>query len=171
MDSDKELDVGLKSRTLVILRRVCGRYGVVPTSYVLTGVVKNEPVPQKTSVVTETWRGIYEKKPVAIKIFKINEGREDYDKIKIVRQIVLMFWAHVNFCPLIAYLLCPSQRFYKEAVLWKRLTHKNILPFLGVSRDVAELCLISPWMRNGSIVEYTRNNPHINPLELVCVIS
>lgn len=90
LDSDKELDVGLKSRTLKSLRRVCGHYGIVPTSYVLPGAVKDGPVPQKTGIFTETWRGIYGTKLVAIKIFKITEGRKDYDKIKAVRQIFLV---------------------------------------------------------------------------------
>lgn len=74
---------------------------------------------------------------------------------------------HDHFGPLISRCSHRSQRFCKEAVLWKRLTHKNILPFLGVSTDVAKFCLISPWMKNGSIVEYVRNRPHVNPLELV----
>ena len=47
--------------------------------------MKDEPIPRKVSIVTETWRGSYKAKPVAIKIFKIAEGREDYDKIKEVR--------------------------------------------------------------------------------------
>ncbi|KAF9650320.1 kinase-like protein, partial [Thelephora ganbajun] len=126
---------------LANLRRVCGRYRVVPTTYVLMGVVKDDPVPQKTGIVTETWRGTYEEKPVAIEVFKITEGCKDSDRIKM--------------------------RFYKQVVLWKRLTHKNVLPFLGVSRDVADFCLISPWMKNGCIVEYVHNNPHVNPLDLL----
>ena len=32
-----------------------------------------------------------------------------------------------------------------------------------------EFCLISPWMNNGPIMEYIRDNHHINPLELVCM--
>jgi len=79
----------LKSTTLANLRRVCGYYGIVPTSYVLAGVVRNEPVPHKAGIFAETWRGIYKTKPVSIKIFKIIEGHKDYDKVKVVRQIVL----------------------------------------------------------------------------------
>jgi len=90
LDADKELNVVLKSKTLTHLRRVCGRYGIVPTSYVLTGVVKDEPIPQKTGIGTETWKGTYEAKPVAIKIFKITARRENYDEMKAVRQFILM---------------------------------------------------------------------------------
>jgi len=89
LDSDEELDAELRSRALDNLRRICGRYGVVPTPYVLTGVVKDGLFPQKSGIVTETWRGTYETKPVAIKIFKITEGYKDYCKIKTVRQIIL----------------------------------------------------------------------------------
>ena len=80
----------MKSKTLAQLRRVCGRYGVVPATYVLTGVVKGEPAPRKVSVVTETWKGTYKAKPVAIKIFKITGGHGDHGKIKTVRQYVLL---------------------------------------------------------------------------------
>lgn len=115
MDSDKELDIGLKSRTLTNLRRVCGRYGIVPTSYVLAGIVRNEPVPQKTGIVTETWRGIYETKPVAIKIFKITEGRKDYDKIKAVCQIVLAQRTLLfRFCLLTAHLRAFHRDFARK---------------------------------------------------------
>jgi len=44
-------------------------------------------MPYKTSISTETWRGIHRTKPVAIKIFKVPEGSKDYDKIKTVRQV------------------------------------------------------------------------------------
>ena len=87
MNSDKELDVGLKSRSLAHLRRVCGRYGVVLGSYVLTGVAMDEPAPRKTSVIVETWRGIDKGKPIAIKVFKIAEDCEGHDKIRTVRRI------------------------------------------------------------------------------------
>jgi len=60
LDSDKELDAELKGRTLAHIRKVCGRYGVVPRSYVLAGV--------------------------AIEVFKTIEECEDYNKIKAVRQ-------------------------------------------------------------------------------------
>ena len=63
-NSDEGLDGGLKLRTLIRPHEVCGRYGVVPPAYVLTGVVRDESVPQKASVVPETWKGTYEAKPV-----------------------------------------------------------------------------------------------------------
>ena len=87
LDSDKELNAELKSKALNHLRRVCGRHGVIPASYVLAGVARDDPIPQKTGIVTEIWKGVHENKAVAIKIFKVTEGQKDYDKIKTVRQV------------------------------------------------------------------------------------
>jgi serine/threonine protein kinase len=62
------------------------------------------------------------------------------------------------------------QVFLKEAVLWGQLRHPNVLPFYGVYRlddSHGRICLVSPWMENGTIVEYLRNNPNENRLLLV----
>jgi len=41
--------------------------------------------------------------------------------------------------------------------MWKRLTHPNILPLLGVTVDPPQL--ISSWMSSGDLCEYIRKNP------------
>lgn len=44
LGSDKELDAELKGRPLAQLRRIRGRYVVVPTSCALVGVVRDDPL-------------------------------------------------------------------------------------------------------------------------------
>lgn len=41
-------------------------------------------------------------------------------------------------------------------MLWKKLNHDHILPFLGVSEEVFKnsFCMIAPWMENGSVRNY-----------------
>ncbi|KAH8813632.1 kinase-like domain-containing protein [Flagelloscypha sp. PMI_526] len=48
------------------------------------------------------------------------------------------------------------QAFLKEALIWKQLSHPNILPFLGVSTSCFpnQMSLISPFMENGDIMSY-----------------
>lgn len=42
--------------------------------------------------------------------------------------------------------------FAGEAILWKTLRHKNIVPFLGViTEGTLNLGLVSPFFRNGNI--------------------
>jgi len=51
--------------------------------------------------------------------------------------------------------------------VWKRLVHRNIVPFLGITST--PLQLISEWMPNGDLVEYIRKHPSVDRLRLVGV--
>ncbi len=61
----------------------------------------------------------------------------------------------------------------REALVWKQLHHKNILPFLGVNYEYFKprCCLISPWMKNGNIISYLQANKHHDRMKCVCVDS
>ncbi|KAG8897399.1 hypothetical protein FRB99_008169 [Tulasnella sp. 403] len=48
----------------------------------------------------------------------------------------------------------------KEGEIWQRLTHDNILKFLGVGKDKeGTLYLVSPWMENRSLWDYIDSHP------------
>ncbi|KAF9058614.1 hypothetical protein BDP27DRAFT_1240566 [Rhodocollybia butyracea] len=49
------------------------------------------------------------------------------------------------------------REFVCEAIIWKQLEHPNLLPFLGLYfLDDTRICLISPWMDNGNLVQYLK---------------
>ena len=52
--------------------------------------------------------------------------------------------------------------------MWKRLTHPNTLPLLGIT--ISPFQLISNWMPGGDLPEYIRKNPDVDRLGLVRVI-
>jgi len=52
----------------------------------------------------------------------------------------------------------------REVVGWKWLQHRNILPFVGVT---PELAIVSDLMENGNIMEFVNNHPRYNRLRLV----
>ncbi|KZO97450.1 kinase-like protein, partial [Calocera viscosa TUFC12733] len=62
----------------------------------------------------------------------------------------------------------------REAFTWHRLYHVNIVPFLGIA-DYAkicpggstQLCLVSPWLPDGDIMEYLKTNPAVSPFPLL----
>ena len=56
---------------------------------------------------------------------------------------------------------------YSEIVGWKYISHPNVLPFLGVSESLFWFSIISPWLPNGNIVQYTKKDPLVNRLQLV----
>ena len=68
--------------------------------------------------------------------------------------------------------LAHSQRFRREASIWNKLHHTNILPFLGIA-EVTGLatCLISPWMQNGNCLAYLGSRPPFDCRPMVsCII-
>ena len=69
--------------------------------------------------------------------------------------------------------LVRTQRFCREIIGWKRLSHPNVLPLLGVSvsTDPPSFRIVSEWMRNGNVMEYTRSNPEVNRLQLVSLLA
>jgi len=52
--------------------------------------------------------------------------------------------------------------------MWRRLSHPNIVPFLGVSEAPAPLSMVSEWMPNGNVRGYIAKNPETSRLQLVC---
>jgi len=49
--------------------------------------------------------------------------------------------------------------------MWKRLTHSNIVPLLGVT--ITPFQLISDWMSGGDLPEYLKKHSDVNRLDLV----
>ena len=58
---------------------------------------------------------------------------------------------------------------YGEAVVWKRLRHPNVVPFLGVSP--VSLQLVSRWAPNGTLTEYVSARPHVDRISLVSAMA
>ena len=65
----------------------------------------------------------------------------------------------------------PLKRLFHEIVIWRRLSHPNVLPVLGVSPKLFPLCIVSEWMIDGNIMDFTTNHPEVNRLRLVRSVS
>jgi len=63
------------------------------------------------------------------------------------------------------------QGFCKEVVIWKYLSHPNILPFIDATLVTEPKCerfeIVSEFMENGDIVTFIKNNADVKRLELV----
>ncbi|KAK7044762.1 kinase domain-containing protein [Favolaschia claudopus] len=51
------------------------------------------------------------------------------------------------------------QEFGREALIWRQLSHPNLLPFFGLYYLETRICLVSPWMSNGHILQFLENAP------------
>lgn len=72
-----------------------------------------------------------------------------------------------------------EQKIDREMRLWSKVDHGNILAFLGFCffpnvsyvGGSAQLSLVSPWMKNGTAVDYVRNNPEADRIAIVRLAS
>ncbi|KAL1663112.1 kinase-like domain-containing protein [Schizophyllum commune] len=82
----------------------------------------------------DVWKGILNGEEVCVKVIRANRKSAD----------------------------AASKEFTKEALIWRQLNHPNVLPFYGVYyMDDARsmLCLVSPWMEHGHVMEYLKKGP------------
>ena len=105
--------------------------------------------------------GTYKGYRVAVKTLRV-ANKDDFLKIgKVsVSDILSASWN--------AALTILLQQFCKEVILWKTLSHPNVLRLVGVRGDMSkgQFITVSTWMAHGNIMEYIRKN-HVNRLELV----
>ena len=52
-------------------------------------------------------------------------------------------------------------------MIWRRLKDPNVLPLMGVSPEPSKLRIVSEWMINGNIADFTMKDPEHNRLRLV----
>ena len=58
-----------------------------------------------------------------------------------------------------------AQTFHQVTVVWKHLTHPNIVPLLGVTINPPQL--ISDWMPGGDLTEYVASHLDTDRIRLV----
>ncbi|OCB89265.1 kinase-like protein [Sanghuangporus baumii] len=65
-----------------------------------------------------------------------------------------------------------TKRFFREASIWNKLRHPNVLPFLGTA-DLPGLptCFVSPWMENGNLIEYMKAHPDDSMLNIAVGVA
>jgi hypothetical protein len=151
-----EIDDPRQTNAVRMLRRACGLLGLLPTSHVLSeGLMKTSERALFHGGYAEIWRGTLGTREVAIKVLRVY-STDDMANVK-----------RVSATKLHGIILRTRQRFCSEVVLWKRLKHPNVLPFLGISTTIFPFCMISDWMPHGSVVDYLRKNSDVDRFSLV----
>ncbi|EIN03644.1 kinase-like protein, partial [Punctularia strigosozonata HHB-11173 SS5] len=60
--------------------------------------------------------------------------------------------------------------FCREAVVWKRLNHPHIVPFIGIDPS-NQACIVSEWMEHGDVMSYIESHPRANRVQLITDIA
>ncbi|KAJ7472839.1 kinase-like domain-containing protein [Mycena latifolia] len=129
------LDSTCDSRSKPLLSKALIRLsrtsGLHPTCFALSGLEKiGEQV--AAGGFGDIWKGLVERQNVAVKVMRLFR---DVD------------------------IKAGLKEFGREALIWRQLSHPNLLPFFGLYYLDNRLCLVSPWMENGDVLEFLRNAP------------
>lgn len=132
---------------------------ILPTSYTLfSSLLDVNHEPFASGGYGDVYGGTLNGSMVCIKRVRVYTEGGSQKATKVRRQ-----------CSLPSFIITDKiQIFCKEAVVWKRLTHPNILPLLGTT--ITPLQLVSDWMPGGDLPSYLKKNPNADQVGLVGVL-
>ncbi|KAF9788667.1 kinase-like domain-containing protein [Thelephora terrestris] len=135
-----QLTESLRKKALHALCKLCDSCQLLPIECVLGDELVETKIQIGSGGFADVWGGTYGGMQVAVKRLRFRES-DNFKKI--------------------------YRRFCKEVVIWKRLSHPNILPLLGVSTIGEDLRMISKLMNYGNLMAYLRTRPSANRLLLL----
>ncbi|KAJ7797615.1 kinase-like domain-containing protein, partial [Mycena leptocephala] len=119
---------------------------LLPDDVSICDIVLQDEHPVKHGGFSDVYRGIHKdangvKVEVALKVLKIFQDQTDKNRAIL------------------------HGKFVKEALVWHRLRHENIIPFLGVdyttfASPLSSRAMVSPWMLLGSVLNYMEKPPY-----------
>ncbi|KXN93008.1 Transcription factor Sp2 [Leucoagaricus sp. SymC.cos] len=128
-----------------VLRLLCkfqGAAQVYPDRYLLSDI-SMAPLPFQGGGFADTFEGKHKDKRICIKMIRVFDKEP---QVKLLKELA------------------------RETTLWAHMSHENILPFYGTyvsDRATSRICLVSPFMKNGNLETFLRNNPTTPRLPLV----
>ncbi|KAF9781352.1 kinase-like domain-containing protein [Thelephora terrestris] len=135
------MSLDLRRRSTRILRRVCGGHTILPRSCILSdNISKAGDIAFASGRFADVWKGHHDGNPVCIKAFRTYTA-DNLIEIK--------------------------KRLFQQLVIWRRLSHPNVLPVLGISPELFPLCIVSGWMIDGNILDFMSAHPKVSRLRLL----
>ncbi|KAF7356563.1 hypothetical protein MVEN_00990000 [Mycena venus] len=126
----------LKARRLLV--KLSEASDTLPKSLFITGVSSLDKEATFGGTFGDIYRASYQGQDVALKRIRVFQRDSGRHKIR--------------------------QRFCREALLWQRLQNPYVLPFTGIDAESfpSFLCMVSPWMRHGTILKHLAENGNAN---------
>ncbi|KIY51139.1 hypothetical protein FISHEDRAFT_71430 [Fistulina hepatica ATCC 64428] len=59
------------------------------------------------------------------------------------------------------------RRFQRQVDVWRGIKHENVLPLYGVYYEDSKIFTVSPWMDNGTLLDYVQQHPNVNRFKLL----
>lgn len=123
------------------------KHQALPSALFLTGVTCQDMESVGSGGFADVLCGTYKEQTVALKRLRVFQMADPSKRstMKKVRPRASQFET--------SKLTWRLQSFCRESLLWRNLSHPNILQLLGIEQHLFKgtLCMVSPWMEHGSI--------------------
>ncbi|KAK1218746.1 MAP kinase kinase kinase activity protein [Marasmius sp. AFHP31] len=131
------------------LEALVNKHHTLPASLFVNDVTREGVQPCNGGGFSDIWKGSHGTQTVCLKVLRVHAQGRQRKKDMLVKA------------------------FHKEALLWTRLSHPNLLPFVGVNTTLFPqgFCLVSPWMENGDIIGFLELHPGHDRLVSILDIS
>ncbi|KAJ7233312.1 kinase-like domain-containing protein [Mycena rebaudengoi] len=140
-----ESEYNSKARRIILkLSEACDK---LPLSLFITGITGRDEHATFRGGFGDIYRASYAGKTVALKHIPVYHRDAELRRIRL------------KFC--------------REALVWKDLQHPHILPMIGIDRESfsPSLCMVSPWMENGTVLRYLNDHGRVNVGRLLSEIA
>nr|GAT45693.1 kinase-like protein [Mycena chlorophos] len=126
----------LKARRLLV--KLSEASDTLPSSLFIRDLIRVEQEASFGGTFGDIYRASYQGRDVALKRMRVFQRNSEWHKLR--------------------------QRFCREALLWQRLRHPYVLPFVGIDSESfpSFLCMVSPWMKHGTIIRHLAENGNAN---------
>ncbi|KAK0244627.1 kinase-like domain-containing protein [Armillaria nabsnona] len=134
---------------MICLLYLSGHHGLLPTSFSCSDAKRIGTRPVWGGGFADIWRGRMTGNQICIKVLRMFINNDIEKREKTLK----------NFC--------------HEALVWRNLNHANILPFLGVNKQLfaPSFCLISSWMQYGNIMSFLTDHPEHDRLMAITEVA
>ncbi|KAF9789477.1 kinase-like domain-containing protein [Thelephora terrestris] len=120
-------------KTFRRLQSTCSNRGILPSSCLIPdGMLSKSERAVAAGGFADVYQGEFDGKMVCVKVLRLYS--QDIGGV-------------------------TMKAFHREAIVWKRLRHPNVVPFLGVPTKTPPFEIICDWMENGRITEYVEKHP------------
>ncbi|KAJ8083171.1 hypothetical protein PM082_009040 [Marasmius tenuissimus] len=148
----------LRSSIFSTMIRLSRNSGLYPKCLIIQNVEKIGKRPEGGGSFGDVWKGKIGRALVCLKVIRTFSASkiETLAKVRFRRTLVelLAGWAETE--------ATFKQDYMQEAIVWRQLNHRNLLPFMGMfylDDDHEQLCLVSPWMSHGNLVQFLKRTP------------
>ncbi|KIM72464.1 hypothetical protein PILCRDRAFT_829732 [Piloderma croceum F 1598] len=143
------IDSGCAEHRLLerLIEKIVKTKRIWPRYLFLSPVLLTDERPFGGGGYADVYKGDYHGSGMALKVLRIFGRPEDRDRF--------------------------HEKFYGEALVWRRLRHPNVLPFLGICADVFKprLAMVSPYMENGNVNMYLKEYANADRVQMITGIA